>query len=236
MKNSKETALEYLEKNSLFHMGMIFPVKRGSAEIIYAESDGVFIKDTTSGAYMLSIENFDKGRKLVDEGGRKDLFCVCQKSVAEYLEAKYKYGKCMENYQAVYTGKEPVETGPAELSIQPLTPGHLDMVYKHYHDDVDYDYLKRRLELGAIYGGFLKGELCGFAGSHEEGSIGILKVLEKYRRRGFAYALEAYMVNLFLERGDIPFAQVKPENEASIRLHKKLGFDISAESLYWLFD
>lgn len=236
MKNSKKKALEYLEKDSLFHMGIIFPITRESADIIYAQSDGVFIKDRESGAYMLSVSNFDKGRELVDEAGRQVLFCVFQEDMANYISEKYAFGKCMENFQAVYKSGEPITASQTGLNICPLPLDYLDTLYEHYHDDVDYDYLKRRLERGAIYGGFFEEELCGFVGTHEEGSIGILKVFEKFRGRGFAFALEGYMLNLFLNRGAVPFAQVKPGNEASIKLHKKLGFELSSAKLYWLFD
>jgi len=232
----KEKALNYLEKNSLFHMSMIFPIKRETVDIIYADTNGVLLRERESNAYMLSVSNFDRGKELMDKIGRQDLVCVFQKDTADYLHKKHSYNKCTENFQAVYTKKEFVEINTRILDIQPLTLTHLDLIYKHYHDDVDFNYLKRRLCVGAICGGFLNEELCGFVGTHEEGSIGILKVLEKFRRRGFALELEGYMINIFLARGDIPFAQVNPSNKASINLHKKLGFELSKECLYWLFD
>lgn len=232
----EEKALEYLELNRLFHIGMIFPIKRGSADIIYADDDGVFIIDIASEAHMLSFDNIEKAIELLDTAGRQDLVCVYQKELADYLQKRYGYTKRLENFQAVYTKKEPVEIPPTELEIRPLTPDYLDIIYEHYHDDVGYEYLRRRLEHGAIYGGFADGELCGFAGTHEEGSVGILRVFEKFRRRGFAEVLEGHVVNIVLERGEIPFTQVDPDNEASIRLQKKLGFEISKEMLYWLFD
>jgi len=232
----KEKALEYLEKNSLFHMSMIFPIRRNSADIIYAEKDGVLLREMTSGAYMLTVSNLLTGRQLLDSLGRCDLLCMFQKEMSEYLLEKYSYKKCMENFQAVYTKKEHVKATPSSLEIRPLSLEYLDIIYEHYHDAVDYEYLKRRLSMHAIYGGFAGNELCGFAGTHEEGSIGILKVFENFRRRGYAEVLEGHLINTLLGRGEVPFAQVGPDNEASIRLHQKLGFELSREKLYWLFD
>jgi len=163
----EKKALEYLEKNSLFHMGMIFPIKRGSAEVIYADCDGVFIRDRASGAFMLSFDDLNKGIEFLNDIGRVDLLCVYQKELADYLQAKHSYAKCMENFQAVYMKEELVEISCRDLEIKPLDRGYLEMVYEHYHDDVSYEYLKRRLEAGAIFGGFVEGELCGFAGTHE---------------------------------------------------------------------
>jgi len=69
-----------------------------------------------------------------------------------------------------------------------------------------------------------------------KGAVGILRVLEKFRRRGFGAALEGYVINEVLKRGEVPFVQVNPWNEASIKLQLGLGFEISKEILYWLFD
>ena len=229
-------ALEYLRKNAMFHVSIIFPIERGTAEIIYAGDDGVFIKDSVSSAYMLTTEDEALAKKLLDDAGRRALFCVFQKPSADYLMEKFEYNNMTENFQAVYLSEKPVVVSPTDLDIRTLGTEWQDRLFEHYHDDVDYDYLGRRLRDRAIYGGFIGDELCGFVGSHEEGSIGILKVLEKYRRRGFAAVLEGHMINIFLEKGDLPFAQVNPSNEASLKLHKKLGFELSRERLYWLFD
>ena len=231
----KDKALKYLTENSLLHMGMIFPIKRGTVEIIYADADGVFLIETVSGAYMLSAKCPEKSKKLLDSVGRQDLICVHQKSSFDYLTEKYNYPNGLICLQAVYNSKEPVILDSQRLNIRQLTPSYIDIVYEHYHENADYDYIKKRLAAGDIYGGFLCGELCGFAGTHAEGCIGILEVFPAHRRNGFAFELEAYMVNLILENGQIPFAQVTVGNEASMRLHKKLGFDISVDEVYWMF-
>ena len=229
-------ALKYLEQNSLFHMGMIFPIRRGSAEIFYAEDDGVFIQDRVSGAFMLSFYGLDRGMEFLDSIGRVELICLYQKELADYFQKKHNYDKYTENFQAVYMKKEPVKVSVEGLEIRTLDARSLDLIYEHYHYHVSRDYLKRRLEDGAIYGGFADGELCGFAGVHEEGAVGILKVLDKFRRRGFAEALEAHVINAVLANGEVPFVQVSPDNDASIGLQRKLGLEVSRERLYWLFD
>ena len=49
----KSRAIEYLIKNPLLHMGMIEPIRRDTADILYAEIDGVLIKEQKSNAYMM---------------------------------------------------------------------------------------------------------------------------------------------------------------------------------------
>jgi tRNA (guanine37-N1)-methyltransferase len=128
-----------------------------------------------------------------------------------------------------------VELNSYYLDIQPLTSLHLDWVHKHL-DHLDYDYLKERLVFGSIYGGYINGEICGSVGVHAEGSIGLLQVLDKYRKRGFASELVTYMTNNLLVKGEVPFSQIEFDNESSVDLHRKLGFEILTNRIYRLID
>lgn len=67
-------------------------------------------------------------------------------------------------------------------------------------------------------------------GEHEEGSIGLLEVFEGHRREGWGEALVAAKVNACLNKGEVPWTEVYPQNRASLRLHKKLGFSVVGSS------
>lgn len=41
----KDKAIKYLRKNILLNIGMIEPIRRCTAEILYAEIDGVLIRE-----------------------------------------------------------------------------------------------------------------------------------------------------------------------------------------------
>jgi len=232
----KERALEYLGRDNILHMAMISPIKRGTADIIYVGLDGVFIKDIESDVYMLATCSFDKGKKLIDEAGKLSHICVYRKDIADYLYEKYRHKKYVENFQTAYIKAEYVNLGDYALDIQQLTLAQLDWVHENYSDHLSYDYLKKRIECSAIYGGRLNGELCGFAGIHADGSMGILKVLEKFRGQGLASLLVGSLVNVMIDKGEVPFSQIEYDNEASIRLYRKLGFAVSKGLVYRLID
>ena len=82
---------------------------------------------------------------------------------------------------------------------------------------------------------FVDGVLAGFAGFHDEGSIGLLEVLPEYRRRGLGEALLCAAVRLALERGQYAFGQVFTDNRPSLALQRKVGMTVSEDILYWLF-
>ena len=230
----EEKALNFLEKDELLHMGMIFPIKRKTAQIIYADEYGVLLKELKSNSYMLSVNDFDLGKELLDLVKHGKLFSVCQGFMVNHILEKFNLTEILECFQAVYFKKDPLPVSK-DLNIKKLDLKYLDVVIEHYNTYVDSDYLKRRIDAGELYGGFLNGTLCGFAGTHEEGSLGILEIFPEYRKRGFGTILASFMINLSLKNRQIPFGQIKTDNVKSLNLQRKLGMEISKGEIYWLF-
>ena len=229
-------ALAYLSRDPLLHMSMIFPVRRETAEIRHADEDGVFMYETKSNAYMLSATDFERGRTWLDSVGRHPILCLHQCSFADYVAQRHGYETRLDCYQAVYQKKSLLPVGnEGSLGIHQLRLPAAKEVHSHYHDNADLDYIRERIAEGELYGGYCAGKLCGFIGTHSEGSLGLLYILPEFRRRGFARMLEGYMVNRALSLGLTPFAQITVGNEESLRLSRSLGFDISSAELHWLF-
>ena len=124
------------------------------------------------------------------------------------------------------TAGPPAGTPPSacrHLAIHPLDEGHLEAVAACYHliprEDI-VDHLRR----GWIWGGFdEEGGLVGFIGEHDEASMGMLEVFPEHRRRGYAQALEAALIERFRAVGRTPYCHVALGNEASRALQRKLG-------------
>ena len=79
------------------------------------------------------------------------------------------------------------------------------------------------------------GALAGFAGIHQEGTMGLLEVLPQFRRRGLAEVLEVGRIAQQLRRGLLPYCHVRLGNTASEALQAKLGLVFDARrTLYWI--
>ncbi len=128
----------------------------------------------------------------------------------------------------VYEGaSSPVATGavvlPEGFTIAPLGTDAADVVDAHY-DLLSRAGIEDHLARGWIRGGFAAdGTLVGFIGEHDEASMGMLEVFPEARRRGFAQALEAALIDELLAAGRTPYCHVAPGNEASRALQAKLG-------------
>ena len=120
------------------------------------------------------------------------------------------------------------------VSIRALTLEELPRVMEIYQGIDTEDYIRERIKAGLLFGVYVKEVLAGFAGIHEEGSIGLLSIDEAYRNRKLGTAMETYMVNFCIEQGWMPYAQVQTANEISRKLQEKLGFYASTTPVFWM--
>lgn len=229
----REIAIEYLMKNPLLHMGIIEAIRRDTADILYANIDGVLIQEQRSKAYMMSINNFDVGRKLIDSLSQCSLIAVHQDYMVDYISKKFSLSEQLECFQVVYMHKDKLNLDD-KLEIRPLEENQLGLVLEHY-DKLSSNEVKSLLINRNLFGGYRDGVLIGFIGTHLEGSLGILEIFPQYRKLGYGSILESYMVNQMLEKGLTPFSQIEVNNEKSLALQDKLGFSISKDKLYWMF-
>ena len=118
--------------------------------------------------------------------------------------------------------------------IRQLTEEQIPYVTEHYHLGSE-EYVRERIGAGAVFGVYIEGMLCGFIGSHDDGSMGMLYVEDAYRRQGLAASLESYLINRQREQGFVPYAHIVDGNEASIRLQENLGLNLSEPVIWWLY-
>ncbi len=224
-----------LKKNKFLYMDMIESLRRGRGELIYNEEDGVTVWDADADIYMLAAFEEAPAKEMVKElpyeKGMRQII-VHQEFLLRKIKERFRIEEIMPVKHAVYTQKVPLFI-PKDIEIRPLGIEYLEEVTGHYHM-VSEDYISEQLLGGKLAGAFVEGRLAGFAGEHKEGSLGILEVYEKYRRRGLAASLEAYMINRHLTNGFTPYGDVLTDNEASLRLQEKLGLCISKDELYWV--
>lgn len=262
MMYDKDAALTYLNKNRMLNIGMLQVLHRGTAEILYACENGVYLRDTVSDAYMLSADDDAMGIEWMNafESRSYSLMQICNREAAEYAKQKYGFETELTCVQAVYEGKEASQPAGLEketqrikengrpvcgngiiqsensgkLSICEPDDETMELIASSY-DKLSKEELWQIRSLHDLYAGYL-GDVCvGFIGSHLEGSMGLLEIFPEYRRRGFAAELERFMIGHMLRQGLFAFAQIETWNEKSLSLQKKLGLRISEERIYWLF-
>ena len=113
--------------------------------------------------------------------------------------------------------------------LSPLTPLSLDdadYIYEHsiYQNVTRPDFIRGRIQGGPSAGIRDSGKLAAWLMTQDDGSIGVLHVLDEYRGRGYAYDLTVYLIARLREQGRLPFVNIEDTNTKSMNLALKLGF------------
>lgn len=235
----KDIATNMLSKDFLLNIDMLECIRKGNSEILFASNEAVLLIDIPSHIYMISTTNTKIAQNLIDTLPNNIDYIVAHENFSyDILKRKYNFNKTMICHNTVYTKKEPIKAKNSMIEIKLLTPKYRDFIIKNYSNSeiVEDEYIQNRIEANVMFGAFINNELCGFIGSHEEGSIGILEVIPKYRGQGIGTALQIAATNDALANKRYPYGQVVETNSVSIALQKKLGFELSKNKVYWLFN
>lgn len=227
--------IEYLDKNRLQNIPILTSISRGNAEVAAFDSRGVIIYDKVNDCYLVSADDNSIMDDFLEVMTSKYGVIALREANIAYVE-KYKptlrTAKC---YQVVYTGEKMQERSIEGLTFSVLDISYTDRVWGIYSLKLDKDYITERLASGNVIGAFYKGNLAGFAGRHDEGSMGMLEVLPEYRRKSIASALLAKVINIILDSGEIPYSHILENNTASLALAKSInGMEICKEFMAWL--
>ncbi|MGG0720528.1 GNAT family N-acetyltransferase [Robertmurraya massiliosenegalensis] len=226
-------ALRYLNKNVLHHINMIESIKHHQARVIRADIHGVVMFDVPSETYMISCDSLEDYKRLlqdIDEIRECEVFQSWAKS---YVQEKYHLIHRDTYYQAAFFKEHLSTIQSPRLEIRSLDANDILLVKKYYPAN-DPSYVIQRLQEGTLFGGFLNNDVIGFIGIHDEGSIGLLVVVEKYKRKGYGLALLDFIIQHYLENNRVPYSQISHTNQASILLHQKVGMEISKDVIEWL--
>jgi 8-oxo-dGTP diphosphatase len=110
--------------------------------------------------------------------------------------------------------------------ITPLSPDDAEYMYEHsvYQAVTRPEYIRARIQGGPGAGIRDSGKLAAWLMTQDDGSIGVLHVLDEYRGRGYAYDLTVYLIARLREQARIPFVHIEETNTKSMNLALKIGF------------
>ncbi len=245
-----QQCIQILMKQKLLHMDMIELIRRGRARLVYQQEGEILLKDMVTGIYfhtrmqpLADIKDWKLPGYLKEHDETIACMVTHQEDMVDAIRTELGLSVSEECWQVVYTKREKMPVrglyGPDGirkedgLCIRLLDETSQDFVIEHYEIG-DGSYVRSRIRNKAVYGAFYGEEIVGFAGQHEEGSLGMLFVLPEYRSRRVAAALETYMINLSVERGEVPYGHVIIGNTASEKMQENLGLCKAKGKVYWM--
>ena len=223
-----------MDLTGIDYLGIDRVLKRGTGQVIEQHDQAILVHDSISGAFLMGCENTALGEDVLTRCINEDCHLLMVSDHSLGLEACKRYGftGLLECFQTAYYGDKPIITD--DLTMKTAVDSDLPLLSETY-DLVSADELKQIVERKKVMLGYDHGRLIGFVGEHLEGSMGLLYVFHKFRRKGYGAALEKSMIAKTLEEGYIPFGQVEKNNHASMQLQKKIGMTTSEQLICWMW-
>ena len=239
--NPASSARKYLCQKTNRNINMLAALQAGLAEVIAAEEHGCLfcVSDTM---WQLVADDLETALRLYERVAPDAPMLAVQNIAQSRAIAAQFRPRCTADYYNVWYAQSGIVLPETAGEICALRPEDAPLLARYYRlpgpsvDDPQETecYLRERIDAGVMFGLYQNGRLTGFAGTHEEGSIGLLTVLPEYRRRGIGTVLEQAAIARALERGEIPFGQVAVENAASLALQRSLGMTVADEPVCWM--
>ncbi len=207
-------------------------LERGVGEVLLADERAVIV-DVPDGARLLWSSDKKLVRRALSCLGPAAVTCVCGEGPVAREVARAVRGKARPCELVVWRAGAPALDAARDLRT--LTPAYAGAIAEHYsHPEyLRPGELEGLLAAGRVIGGFEDGRLVGFVGEHPHGAMGMLEVLPEARRRGWGTALAAAKVRQLLDEGRLPWAEVWPDNDASLALELSMGFEFPEDAQLW---
>jgi GNAT superfamily N-acetyltransferase len=223
---NKQSAASYLAKDPLLHIAISESIARNNAQTLYAGNDGMIIINISSGDYHLSIDNQQTLLTMLPRIESCGGLILYQPHWQNILMQSGFRQIAPSAYISAFLESDITIPYIKGLTFQALSEEYLPIIQAKYRLIANESYLRQRLRQG-MTGVFYHQQLAGFAGIHDDGSLGMLEIFPPFQRRGFGSALTCYLVEQELKKGHIPYGYCFTSNTASLQLQQKLGFLIS---------
>ncbi len=192
---------------------------------IHANSAIIFGKSDHMWAHLVS-QSESELRKLLTKYNQKTNYYY---SVEEWMVPLIlEYGKTdwiMKTNRYIFWGS--VKNLKLQQSTIPLSIDQAHYVFNHsnYQKYTSINYIKDRLQKDISAGILRNGKLIAWGFTHDDGALGFLHVLPKYRKQGLGKQVLMNLVQQRRVKNQPVFCNIVPENFPSINLVKKLGFE-----------
>ncbi|KAJ8896316.1 hypothetical protein PR048_001660 [Dryococelus australis] len=116
---------------------------------------------------------------------------------------------------------------PEEAELMQLKPEHAKAIHDLYpanHMEC-VEVFEKLISALPAYGIFSNGELAAWMVQSYYGAMFSMQTRPEFRRKGYGIHLAKFLTNVVMSRGYIPFVVIRPENDASLSLYTKLGFE-----------
>jgi 8-oxo-dGTP diphosphatase len=205
--------------NSIEHIGNSILLRRKNhrnSVYLYSPNETSFTKDI-----LPNIKDTDKH------------FSAIYKWMADIIVERKEVKGINPGFKLVLPNS--ISLGIPKIKPRPLTIHDAEIVdrYWEYRSEQSLEYIKHLIKERICEGIDVDGKLVAWALTHDDGSLGMIYVLDDYRRHGYAKDITISMVEKTRGIGRYPFVHIIKNNKKSLNLAQGLGFK-KVSSVVWM--
>ena len=223
--------MSYFERrnNPVLYCCATEPLRLGRARMLRETNGGALVREDAAGMYILAADSLADAEALLDGLDGIDFIMLCNADFAPLIE-RFGLRDRMVFHQAAYRRAELPPEDP-RLRIEVAHGRSLARILELYRLNGP-ESIRKQAERGELFFATdADGAEVGFVGLHPEGCFGMLEVFPDQRGRGYGAALENHILRFCMQTHRLPYCQVEEENRISMNLQRKLGLEISRETL-----
>lgn len=225
---------ELLSADEISNISMLGFFEKHTPTKIFRINDSIMAQGKSDEDWWyLSIKDIRDFDWFIDQTGSDDRYLACIDDLI--LEKIRKRFTCrwVLSCQRLYL-PEQISLPKKILKTSSVLPSDAEHIYSNsnYKTFSSVEYIREQIEQGPGSAYRIGEILAGWVLTHDDGAMGMLHVLDIYRRQGIAKSLVIDLVRKIRVLGLKPYTYVEPSNTASMELVKSLGF-IPDKSIHW---
>jgi len=223
----KEHIVSFLKKDILKNMNMVYFMEGYPICTLQQINSHVLLRGESDRNWVYISGSQDSGlARVIDALSEEDR---CFAAIEDWMFSAIVRGRELAWRLSAVKLILPEETTFSSAPLTWITPLSLKDV-PHIYASSFYkaltspEYIRERITRGPSAGVYESGELVAWAMTHDDLSIGVMNVLEPYRRKRYAFDLTVYLIEQVRALGKIPYVHVEETNLTSLELAHKVGF------------
>ncbi|MCD8145518.1 MAG: GNAT family N-acetyltransferase [Oscillospiraceae bacterium] len=228
--DNPSAALAYLLRQGNGHTDMTEAVYRQEAALVCTLANGVLLRHTAGGGYLLSAETSSALARLLEAVPADAKRAVLHQPWGlDAARSKFPDSALTLRELWRYPHLEPPRFSPG-FEVWPLDEGDIP-------DSLSCDptlpvaALRTQIQRRRVYGAYIREQLAGTVGTAPAGEICYLSVRPDLREQGIGPGLLRWMLRRELQNGHVPYALLEPENARTAALAQQVGLEPSGGSL-----
>jgi len=213
--------LNFISQNPVFGIARI-----GNSVLVRGKSDRLWV-------YVSSASRDELELLAEDLGAEDDHFAAVEEWMIPILSRGKEIAWNLSMAQFVLP--DDITVPEPDVAVRSLSSEDAVHVYENseYKEFISVEYVQSRILRGPSVAIQEDDQLAAWAMTQDDGAMGFLHVLERYRKRGYGYNVTLALIRAMRRQNKRPFAYIEEDNQPAIRLVSKLGFERD-KKVHWL--